>query len=206
MSVWLITIILLSSTFLREDIEMRQNLTDFYTQIPLGLIIKTRNMKKQFILISGILLMSIGIFAQSSKLKVEKDEITIPLKLELKISVEVNDGKLNNFKILNQAKVKKSIDMMKALDNVEKKNIVSNEIELKFCYADFMGSKLVVLTTVHHLENSMTFKAKIKIKGRKDYVETSIETKHPNVFSIEQWQDEIESIVLYEFEIIKEQN
>ena len=163
-------------------------------------------MKKHTILILGILLLSTGFFVQKSKLKVDNNEITIPLNIELKISVEEKNGKLNDFKLLNQAKVKKPIDMMKALDNVEKKDIVSNEIELKFCYADFMGSKIVVLTTVHHLEKPITFKANIKIKGKSEYIETSVVDKYPNVFSIEQWQDEIETIVLYDFEIVKEQN
>ena len=94
--------------------------------------------------------------------------------------------------------------MMDALDSEEKKDVVSNEIEFKFCYADFMGSKLVVLTTVHHLESSMIFKAKIKINGSENYIETSIVTIHPNVLSIEQWQDEIDSIILYDFAIVTE--
>lgn len=54
--------------------------------------------------------------------------------------------------------------MMKALDNVEKKDMVSNEIEVKFCYADVMGSKIVVLATVHHLEKPIPFKGKHKKK------------------------------------------
>lgn len=163
-------------------------------------------MKKQTILILGILLTSTGVFAQKLKLKVDNDKITIPLNLELRISVEEKEGKLVDFKLLNQAKVNKPIDMMKALENVEKKDIVSNEIELKFCYADFMGSKLVVLQTVHHLEKAIAFKAKIKIKGRTEYIETSIVDIYPNVFSVEQWQDEIENIILYDFEIVKDQN
>ena len=145
---------------------------------------------------------SIGVLAQNSNVKLNNDEIIIPLNSEFKINVEINKDKLDNFKIINQSEVSEPIDMMKALENVEKKDTIANEINFKFCYADFMGSKLVVLTTVHHLENSIIFKAKIKIKGRTDYIETSIVDKHPNVYSIEQWQDEIETIILYDFQII----
>ncbi|MEN8122025.1 MAG: hypothetical protein ABFS35_16870 [Bacteroidota bacterium] len=160
-------------------------------------------MKRQLILLAGIL-MSITIFAQDSKLKVSPDEIKIPINTQIFISTKLNGSKIGDFKLLDQSKIKKPIDMMEAFDKIEKKDIVSNEMEFKFCHADFMGSKIVVLTTVHHLLKSMTFKAKIKIKGRNKHIETSIVTKHPNVFSIEQWQDDIESIILYDFEIVEE--
>jgi hypothetical protein len=166
------------------------------------IIFKTRNMKKQSILILAILLMNTGIFAQKSKLNVENNEITIPLNIELKLRVEERDGKLENFQLINQSKVNKPIDMMNALDDLEKVEIISNEIDLKFCYADFLGSKIIVLTTIHHLEKPITFKAKIKIKGISEYIETSIVDIYPNVISIEQWQDEIESIFLYDFKIV----
>ncbi len=42
--------------------------------------------------------------------------------------------------------------------------MVSNEIEVKFCYADVKGSKIVVLATVHHLEKPIPFKRKNKKK------------------------------------------
>jgi len=41
---------------------------------------------------------------------------------------------------------------MKTLDKIDKKDIISNEIEFKFCHADFLGSKIVVLTTLHHFK------------------------------------------------------
>ena len=160
-------------------------------------------MKKQFLLIV-IVLLSFEFSPKNSKLKVDNNQIVIPINKELKISVEINNGNLNNFKLISKSKVKKPIDMMKAFDNIEKEEIVSNEIEIKFCHADFMGSKMVVLKTVHHLEKPIIFKAKIKIKGRPDYIETSIVNKYPNVVSIEQWNDEIESIILFDFTILEE--
>lgn len=153
-----------------------------------------------------MLLMCIRIIAQDTELKIDNEVITMPLNKEIRISADVEDGMLHNFKILNHAKVHKPIDMMKILDDVEKIDIKSNEIELKFCYANVLESQFVVLTVLHHLEKPIVFKAKIQLKGRKDYIETTIITKHPNVLSIEQWKDEIESIILFDFKTIAEQN
>lgn len=170
---------------------------------PMGQTLKNKNMKKQLILIVGILL-SIGVYAQKGKLQVYGDKITIPINVEIRIGVEIIEGQFENINLLHQANVKEPIDMMKTLSNIEKKDIVSDQMEFTFSQADFMGSKVIVLTTLHHLENPMTYKAKIKIKGRNDYMETTIKTKYPNVFSVEQWQDDIESIVIYDFRIIEE--
>ena len=157
-------------------------------------------MKKNYFIIIGLL---ISIVTFSQDLEVKSGEIKIPLNRKILISAENINGQLTDFKLLNQDKVDKPIDLMKTLDNIEKTECTSNEIEFKFCYADFMGSKIIVLTTIHHFKNSITFKAKIKLKGSDNYNKTSIVEKFPNVLSIEQWQDEIESIILYDFEIKK---
>ena len=160
-------------------------------------------MRKIIILLLGIFVSS-ATFAQNLKLHIDSNEIIIPIGYEIKISVEQNDLKIEKFELLDKSEIEKPIDMMKALDEFERKDTISNEMEFKFCWADFGGSKIVVLTTVHHLEESMTFKAKIKIKGRKDYIKTSIVDKYPNAISIEQWQDDIESIMIYDFIIIED--
>ncbi len=137
----------------------------------------------------------------SQNLKINNNEITIPINTELKISVKNIDNKLSDFKLINESKIDKPIDMMDALKNIEKKEIISDEIEIKFSNAELMNSKLIILTTLHHLTTPITFKAKIKIKGDTNYRETSIVKKIPNVFSVEQWQDDIDSIFLYDFKI-----
>ncbi|MBN1637359.1 MAG: hypothetical protein JW866_00205 [Ignavibacteriales bacterium] len=142
-------------------------------------------------------------YGQSNELKVEADKITIPIGNELKINVDVEDEKLTGFELLEQKVVEDKLDIMDALDDFQKPNIISNEIELKFCYAGFLGTKIVVLVIVQHFEKAIIFKAKIKIKGSIGYKETSITEKNPNVFCIEQWQQDIESIFLYDFEVIK---
>ncbi len=160
-------------------------------------------MKKRIITIIGILIVNVVTIAQNPKLKIGYNQITIPINTAFKISVEIKDGKLENFKLLNQTKVDKPADIINMFENVKKQDIISNEIEFSFCYGDFMGDKNIVLITINHLEKPITFKAKIKYKGTQKYKETSILDKYPNVLSIEQWQDEIESIILYDFKIVK---
>jgi hypothetical protein len=66
--------------------------------------------------------------------------------------------------------------MMSVLQKTEKK-IISNEIEFKFSKADFMGSKLIILTTLQHFTKPIIFEAKIRLKGTEKYIETSIVPK-----------------------------
>ncbi|KIA89088.1 hypothetical protein [Kaistella jeonii] len=145
------------------------------------------------------LLLSFKIQAQNEKSVAKNNEITIPIGTELKLNVKENNGKFSNFKIISESKITNPIDMMSTLEKIEKKEIVSDDIDFKFSQADFMGSKLVILTTVQNFTKPIIFKAKIRIKGNNEYVETSIVQKAPHVFSVEQWQDPIDSIILSDF-------
>jgi hypothetical protein len=139
-------------------------------------------------------------------MRIDFGEIEIPIGYKIQISAEHNDLKIENFKLLGKSIAEKTIDMIKALDEFERKDTITNEMEFEFCNADFAGSKMIILTTVHHQEKPMTFNAKIKIKGRKKYITTSIVTKYPHAISIEQWSENIESIILYDFKLISEIN
>ncbi|WP_407483151.1 hypothetical protein [Elizabethkingia meningoseptica] len=144
------------------------------------------------------------VFAQSQHIELKNDEITIPLHTEFVLGVKNEGGKLSDFKILKEKQIKETIDLMSVLKNTgkkEKPQTVSNEIEFKFANAEMMTSKFIILTTVQHLKETISFKAKIRIKGSHQYMETSIVHKAPNVFSVEQWQDDIDSIILYDFKI-----
>lgn len=59
-----------------------------------------------------------------------------------------------------------------------------------------MGSKLIILTTLQHFTKPIIFEAKIRLKGTEKYIETSIVPKGSNVFSVEQWNDDIDSIII----------
>ena len=61
---------------------------------------------------------------------------------------------------------------------------------------------MVVLTTFHHFERSLSFKAGIRIRGTDEYLETSIVPKYTEVFSVEQWFDDFDSIVLFDLHFV----
>ncbi len=75
-----------------------------------------------------------------------------------------------------------------------------DDMYIKFNNSDF-GS---LLTVIHKLDKPIIYKARIKIKGRNGFLETSIHPCYPNVVSVEQWQDKIELIELYDFKFITE--
>lgn len=138
-------------------------------------------------------------FAQSQKSLVNNNELTIPINTELKLNIKENNGIFSNFTIVNESKIENPMDMMSVLQNTERKEINSDDIDFKFSEADFMGSKIYILTTVQHFKNPIIFKAKIRLKGSNNYIETSIVPKIPNVFSVEQWNDPLDSIILSDF-------
>jgi hypothetical protein len=122
------------------------------------------------------LILSITSFAQNSKILVKSDELIIPINTEFKIRAKENNGKILNYELITESKISGPIDMMSVLQKTEKK-IISNEIEFKFSKADFMGSKLIILTTLQHFTKPIIFEAKIRLKGTEKYIETSIVPK-----------------------------
>lgn len=64
-----------------------------------------------------------------------------------------------------------------------------------------MGDNLV-LATKNPFPKDLKFRALPRIKGRKDYFETSIVPVKAGLFSFELWQDAIEELVLFDFKLI----
>ena len=159
-------------------------------------------MKKSLLLLLSLLL-SIQNFAQNQKAIIDNNKIIIPINTELKFNVKNNDGKLTDFELIDEAKIETPIDMMEVLKNAKRRDIISAEIDFKFSQADMMGSKIIVLTTLQHFTFPIIFKAKIRLKGKSDYIETSIVQVQPNVFSFEQWQNDIDSIILYDLKRVE---
>jgi len=140
-------------------------------------------------------------------LSVTPNEIEISIDHKITVSTKLNNTTINDLKLIKKVKIKKPLDALSHLENTKKKKeIISDKITFEFAHADFLGHPVIILTTLHHFEKAISFKAKIKIKDREDYIETSILTKHPNVISIEQWKDDIESIILYDFKLEEDNN
>ena len=158
-------------------------------------------MKAILALIIGFHCFSMVASAQEWRSEVGPDRISISLNTEIVVQVSED---LKDFKLLKESEVETALDVFGAMSTFERDEKYSEEIVFQFSEGDMLGSKITVLTTVHHLKRPITFKAKIKYRGSKKFVETSIVEKVQHAFSIEQWQDEIEQIILFDFQYLKE--
>ena len=64
-----------------------------------------------------------------------------------------------------------------------------------------MGDTLF-LTTKNPYPRDLQFRALARLKGRKDYFETSIVPVKSGLFGIEVWQDPIEELILFDFKLV----
>src|SRR4051794_12803223 len=63
-----------------------------------------------------------------------------------------------------------------------------------------MGDNLILMTK-NPFSKDLKFRALARVKGRKDYFETSIVPVKSGLFGIELWQDPIEELVLFDFKL-----
>jgi hypothetical protein len=66
-----------------------------------------------------------------------------------------------------------------------------------------MGDNLI-LTTKNPFPKDLKFRALARLKGRKDYFETSIVPVKTGLLGFELWQDPIEELILFEFKLVDE--
>jgi len=142
------------------------------------------------------LISSLNLLGQEQAI-VERGKIILPIKRELNLKAKVKNGKIIKFKIVKERALMEPSEFMSSM---EEKPDSFDDIYISFNISDFG----ILLKVVHKLEKPIIFKAKIKIKGRQNFIETSIYPSHPNVISVEQWKDDIEKIELYDFKYLEE--
>ncbi len=137
--------------------------------------------------LAALLLATIPIAVASSDDKVDpatlKDKVTIGLGKKLVILFELKGNSLSNPKVVEKPRDKPptpSFDLRKMDDNL-------------------------ILTTKNPFQKDLTFRALARLKGRKDYFETSIVPVKSGLLSFELWQDPIEELVLFEFKLMDEE-
>ena len=135
------------------------------------------------------------------KVLIKKTEITIPIGKKLILKPEIEENKITGFEITEEQQISHQPDMMNILKNFEKDKTIDNSIEFTFCEAHMGNNPYFILTTIQKTGKRMTFKAKIRIKGSHLYSSTSILPVGSNSLSFEQWQNNIDSIFLYDFEL-----
>ncbi|MCJ8154628.1 hypothetical protein MKJ01_12725 [Chryseobacterium sp. SSA4.19] len=148
-----------------------------------------------------LILFTVIIHAQE-KILLKKGEITIPIGKKVILKPEFKNDKIVNFEMISEENRTERKDMFEMLKSFKKDNIKDNTIEFTFSEAEMMNNPLFILLTIQKTGKKMNFKAKIRLKGSSIYHSTSIMPAHSNVTSIEQWKDTIDSIFLYDFELI----
>jgi len=108
-----------------------------------------------------------------------KDKVTIAVGKKLIVQFEQKGDALGNPKVVEKAGDKPptpSFDFRKMGDNL-------------------------ILSTKNPFPKDLKFRALARLKGRKDYFETSIEPVKSGIFGIELWQDPIEELILFDFKL-----
>lgn len=118
------------------------------------------------------------------------------------------DDKLDPAKIKDKVKI--SVGEKLVVRFAQKDNTLSDPKTVKQAGTDpptpvFDFNKLedsLALTTKNPFPKDLKFRALMRLKGQKDYVETSIVPVKSGLFGIELWQDPIEELVLFEFKLV----
>lgn len=133
---------------------------------------------------------------------IKKSEITIPIGKKIILKPEFQKNKIINFELVSEENITEKKDMFDMLKNFKRDETKDNSIELTFSESEMMGNSIFTLLTIQKTGKTMNFKAKIKLKDTTIYQSTSIMPSSSNAASVEQWRDNIDSIFLYDFELI----
>ena len=152
-------------------------------------------------LLSIVSLFVVIIIQAQEKINFNKGEITIPIGKEILLKPEIKNNKIIGFETVNEKDITGKIDFFDMLHHFKKDNIKDNSIELLFSEGQLMGAPIFVLNVIQKTGKKMNFKAKIRLKGSSSYQQTSITPAVSNSAHMEQWKDNIDSIILYDFEL-----
>lgn len=152
-------------------------------------------------LLSIVSLFAVIIIQAQGKIDFNKGEITIPIGKEILLKPEIKNNKIISFEAVNEKDITGKIDFFDMLHHFKKDNIKDNSIELLFSEGQLMGAPIFVLNVIQKTGKKMNFKAKIRLKGSSSYQQTSITPAVSNSAHMEQWKDNIDSIILYDFEL-----
>jgi len=130
-----------------------------------------------------LLLATIPMAAAASDDKIDpatlKDKVTIKLGKKLSVQFEQKGNALTHPEVVEKPTGKPpspTFDFRKTDDNL-------------------------ILTTKNPFSKALKFRALARLKGHKDYFETSIVPVESGLFSAELWQDPIEELVLFDFKL-----
>lgn len=152
-------------------------------------------------LLSVVSLFLILIIQAQEKITLNKGEITLPIGKKVLLKPEIKNNTISKFKIAKEENITEKIDFFDMLRNYKKDDVKDNSVELLFSEGQLMGAPIFVLNVIQKTGRNMIFKAKIRLKGSSSYQSTSITPSVSNTAHMEQWKDNIDSIILYDFEL-----
>lgn len=152
-------------------------------------------------LLSVVSLFVILIIHAQEKITLKKGEITLPIGKKVLLKPEIKNNTIKKFEIAKEENITEKIDFFDMLRNYKKDDVKDNSVELLFSEGQLMGSPIFVLNVIQKTGRNMIFKAKIRLKGSSSYQSTSITPSVSNTAHMEQWKDNIDSIILYDFEL-----
>lgn len=151
--------------------------------------------------LSIVSLFIILIVQAQEKITLNKGEITLPIGKKVLLKAEIKNNNIINFEAIKEENITEKIDFFDMLHHFKKDNTKDNSIELLFNEGQLMGAPIFVLNVIQKTGKKMVFKAKIRVKGSSSYQPTSIMPAISNSAHMEQWKDNIDSIILYDFEL-----
>jgi hypothetical protein len=152
-------------------------------------------------LLSIVSLFVVLIIQAQEKISFNKGEITIPIGKKVLLKPAIKSNKIINFEVVKEENITEKIDFFDMLHHFKKDEIKDNSIELLFGEGHLMGSPIFTLNVIQKTGKKMVFKAKIRLKGSSSYKPTSITPAVSNSANMEQCKDNIDSIILYDFEL-----
>ncbi|WBV60427.1 hypothetical protein PFY12_15515 [Chryseobacterium camelliae] len=152
-------------------------------------------------ILSIVFLFLMLIIQAQEKTALKKGEIIIPIGKKILLKPEIKNNKINNFEIVKEENITEKVDFFDMLHHFKKDDVKDNSIELLFSEGQLMGAPIFVLNTIQKTGKKMVFKAKIRLKGSSSYQSTSITPSVSNTAHMEQWKDNIDSIILYDFKL-----
>lgn len=101
--------------------------------------------------------------------------------------------------------VKTINDSIKEFKIVSKIEDLSNTISVSFKFDKFGKNKATILKMNNPFDKELNYKALISTSQNPNFEETSIVPVYPKIFTMEMWPYNIESIILYDFQLKQNQ-
>ncbi|MDX5347117.1 MAG: hypothetical protein LPK19_07700 [Hymenobacteraceae bacterium] len=153
-------------------------------------------MKK--LLLFVLLFYSLNALSQQTNVTIGDKTVQLAMGTKVELIADFENDKLREVKLLDEQKSKPTKSLLQLLSSDSKEK----NFTLEFTILEMGKRKTPVLVVKNPYDKRLIYKAKIQKKGATDFVETSIAPVVPSIASIEQWNEDLQNIILYDFELL----